>query len=143
MVPETFEHYFAVNGALEAIQDAFISAETSGQIQAIHVQEGQRVQQGDLLVSLNSDIIRNGVAEVKNALELARTVFRKRQELWDTQDRLRDPVPGGQDQQGERWKTAWRRCRRSWPWPRSRRPSAASSTRSSRRRASWPCPGCS
>jgi len=83
VAPETFEHFFAVTGALEAIQDAFISAETSGQIQAIHVQEGQRVQKGEWLVSLNSDIIRNGVSEAKNSLELARTVFRKRQELWD------------------------------------------------------------
>jgi RND family efflux transporter MFP subunit len=83
VAPEKFEHFFAVNGALEALQDAFISAETSGQIRAIHVQEGQRVQKHDLLVSLNSDIIRNGVAEVRNALELANTIFRKRQELWD------------------------------------------------------------
>jgi membrane fusion protein (multidrug efflux system) len=83
MAFEKFEHFFAVNGSLEAIQDAFISAETSGQIKAIHVQEGQRVQKGDLLVSLNSDIIRNAVAEVKNTLSLARTVFQKRQELWD------------------------------------------------------------
>jgi RND family efflux transporter MFP subunit len=83
VAPERFEHFFAVNGALEAVQDAFISAETSGQIQAVHVQEGQRVQKGDLLVTLNSDITRNAVAEVNNALELARTVFRKRQELWD------------------------------------------------------------
>jgi len=83
IVPEKFEHFFSVNGALEAVQDAFISAETSGQIQAVHVQEGQRVQKGDLLVTLNSDITRNAVAEVNNALELARTVFRKRQELWD------------------------------------------------------------
>ncbi len=83
IVPEKFEHFFAVNGTLEAVQDAFISAETSGQIQAVHVQEGQRVQKGDLLVSLNSDITRNAAAEVNNALELARTVFRKRQELWD------------------------------------------------------------
>jgi len=83
VVPEKFEHFFFVNGALEAVQDAFISAETSGQIQTVHVQEGQRVQKGDLLVTLNSDITRNAVAEVQNALELARTVFRKRQELWD------------------------------------------------------------
>jgi membrane fusion protein (multidrug efflux system) len=83
MALEPFEHFFIVNGALEAIQDAFISAETSGQIQTIHVQEGQRVQKGDLLVTLNSDIIRSTVAEVRNSLELARTVFRKRQELWD------------------------------------------------------------
>jgi len=81
--PEKFEHFFAVNGSLEAVQDAFISAETSGQIKVVHVREGQRVQKGDLLVSLNSDITRSAVAEVNNALELARTVFRKRQELWD------------------------------------------------------------
>ncbi|HSQ36225.1 MAG TPA: efflux RND transporter periplasmic adaptor subunit [Candidatus Binatia bacterium] len=83
VAPEKFEHFFAVNGALEALQDAFISAETSGQIRAIHVQEGQRVQKHGLLVSLNSDITRNAVAEVRNALELAGTIFRKRQELWD------------------------------------------------------------
>lgn len=82
-VPETFEHFFAVNGSLEAVQDAFISAETNGQIRTVHVREGQRVQKGELLVSLNSDITRNAVAEVRNALELARTVFKKRQELWD------------------------------------------------------------
>ncbi len=83
MKPEKFEHFFTVSGSLEAIQDAFISAETSGQIKTIHVQEGQRVPKGELLVSLNSDITRNAVAEVRNALELARTVFKKRQELWD------------------------------------------------------------
>ena len=83
MLPEKFEHFFVVNGALEAVQDAFISAETSGQIKTIPVHEGQRVQKGDLLVFLNSDIVRNGVAEVNNALDLARTVFKKRQELWD------------------------------------------------------------
>ncbi len=49
----------------------------------IHVLEGQRVHKGDLLVSLNSDITRNAVAEVQNSLDLARTVFLKRQELWD------------------------------------------------------------
>jgi membrane fusion protein (multidrug efflux system) len=81
--PEKFEHFFAVNGALEAIQDAFISAETNGQIRIVHVQEGQRVQKGELLVSLNSDITRNAVAEVRDSLDLARTVFKKRQELWD------------------------------------------------------------
>jgi membrane fusion protein, multidrug efflux system len=85
VMPEKFEHFFAVNGAMEAVQDAFISAETNGQIKVIHVHEGQRVQKGDLLVYLNSDITRNAVAEVQNSLDLARTVFQKRQELWDKQ----------------------------------------------------------
>ncbi|MBN2399998.1 MAG: efflux RND transporter periplasmic adaptor subunit [Candidatus Aminicenantes bacterium] len=83
VMPERFEHFFMVNGALEAVQDAFISAESNGQIKVIHVHEGQRVQKGELLVSLNSDITRNALAEVQNSLDLARTVFQKRQELWN------------------------------------------------------------
>ena len=85
MAPEKFEHFFAVNGSVEAVEEAFISSQTSGQIKAIHVQEGQRVKRGVLLVSLNSDITRSAMAEVQNSLDLARTVFRKRQELWDKQ----------------------------------------------------------
>ena len=100
MAPEKFEHFFTVSGSLEAIQDAFISAETSGQIKTIPVQEGQRVQKGELLVTLNSDITRNAVAEVKNALDLARTVFLKRQGLWEKNIGSEIQYLGGQDQQG-------------------------------------------
>ena len=85
LAPEKFEHFFAVNGSVEAVEEAFISSQTSGQIKAIHVQEGRRVKRGVLLVSLNSDITRSAMAEVQNSLDLARTVFRKRQELWDKQ----------------------------------------------------------
>ncbi len=80
---ETFEHFFSANGMVEAVHDAFISSETSGQIKTIHVTEGQRVKKGRLLVSLNSDITESAIAEVKTGLELARTVYEKRKGLWE------------------------------------------------------------
>jgi RND family efflux transporter MFP subunit len=83
MAYEKFEHFFLANGSVEAVNDAFISPEINGQIKKVHVKEGQRVKQGQLLVSLNSDVIESSVAEVKTGLELARTVYKKRKGLWD------------------------------------------------------------
>ncbi|NIM11919.1 MAG: efflux RND transporter periplasmic adaptor subunit [Candidatus Aminicenantes bacterium] len=85
MAYEKFEHFFQANGSVEAVKDAFISPEINGQIKKIHVKEGQRVKEGQLLVSLNSDVIESSIAEVKTALELARTVYKKRKGLWDKQ----------------------------------------------------------
>lgn len=80
---QKFEHYFQANGSIEAVQDAFISPEINGQIKKIHVKEGQRVKKGQLLVSINSDVIVSSIKEVKSGLELARTVYKKRKGLWE------------------------------------------------------------
>jgi len=80
---ETFEHSFIANGSIEAVREAMVGAELSGRVQTIHVKEGQRVQEGDLLVTLNSSIIENNLAEVRTSLKLARTVYEKRKRLWD------------------------------------------------------------
>jgi RND family efflux transporter MFP subunit len=80
---ETFEHSFIANGSIEAVREAMVGAELSGRVQTIHVKEGQRVQEGDLLVTLNSSIIENNLAEVRTSLKLAKTVYEKRKRLWD------------------------------------------------------------
>jgi RND family efflux transporter MFP subunit len=85
MAHEKFEHFFQANGSVEAVKDAFISPEINGQIEKIHIKEGRRVKGGQLLVSLNADVIERSIAEVKTALELARTVYKKRKGLWDKQ----------------------------------------------------------
>jgi len=80
---QPFDHYFLANGTVEAVEDAFISSEISGQIKSFHVKEGQRVVKGQLLISLNSDVTESALAEVKASLELARTVFERRKGLWE------------------------------------------------------------
>jgi len=82
MEPESFNHFVESNGTVEAVSDAFISPETNGQITAIHVDEGDRVRQGQLLVSLKTDVIKSNIEEVKTNLELARKTFRKQKNLW-------------------------------------------------------------
>ena len=80
---ETFEHSFIANGSIEAVREAMVGAELSGRVQTIHVKEGQRIQEGDLLVTLNSSILENNLAEVRTSSKLARTVYEKRKRLWD------------------------------------------------------------
>ncbi len=81
--PELFEHHFTVNGSVEAVEDAFISPELGGQVKAVHVKEGQRVRKGQLLVSLNSDVLNSSIAEVESGLELATTLYERQKGLWE------------------------------------------------------------
>ncbi len=83
MSPESFAHYLTINGAVEAVEEAYVSPETAGRIMAFHVIEGQQVKKGQLLVSLNADAVRSGIAELKSGLELARVVYQRRRDLWD------------------------------------------------------------
>ena len=83
MQPEEFRHYITVFGNVEADQYAKISPEMNGQIRTIHVQEGQHVSKGSLLVSLNTDATQSGIDEARTGFELATTTYEKQKKLWD------------------------------------------------------------
>lgn len=78
-----FSKFFTATGEVEAINEAFISPEVSGQITNINVVEGQKVKKGQLLAKLNTSLIEKNIEEIKTQLQLAETLFNKQQELWD------------------------------------------------------------
>ena len=78
-----FKHFFKVNGSFEAIESAFVSPETSGQVKSMLVKEGNRVKKGQVLAKLNTSIIESSIREIKTALELSTIVYKKQKELWD------------------------------------------------------------
>lgn len=81
--PDTFRHFISTNGSVEAVQEAFISPETNGQITEIYVEEGERVKKGELMAQLNTSVIRSNIEEVKTNLELARKTYQKQKRLWE------------------------------------------------------------
>ena len=83
MEPDTFSHFINANGTVEAVQEAFISPETNGQITRIFVEEGERVKEGELMAKLNTSVIESNIEEVKTNLELARETFQKQKRLWE------------------------------------------------------------
>ncbi len=79
----SFSRYFEATGELEAIAEAFISPEVSGQITSIKVAEGQIVKRGQLLAKLNTSLIEKNITEVKTQLELAKIIYEKQSDLWN------------------------------------------------------------
>lgn len=83
MLPQPFSSYFQATGTVEALEDAFISPEVNGQVRSILVDRGERVSKGQLLISLNTEVTRNNIAEVKTSLELATKLYEKQKDLWE------------------------------------------------------------
>ena len=83
IAPGLFEHYVEAGGSVEAVREAFISPEISGQITAIYVKEGDKVQKGQLLAQLNTQVTRKSIEEVQTSLKLATDLFQRQQRLWD------------------------------------------------------------
>lgn len=77
-----FSKFFEATGQLEAINEAYISPEVSGQITKINVEEGQRVREGQLLARLNTSLIEKNIEELKTQLNLAEIFYNKQSELW-------------------------------------------------------------
>lgn len=77
-----FEHRVEVRGSVESRKNITISAQIGGKIERVYVREGERVQAGDLLLSLDAEIIENSIAELRTSLELATSVYDKQSKLW-------------------------------------------------------------
>ncbi len=80
---DTFEHFVNVLGEVQAEKNAEIFPETPGTIRAIYVKVGQYVNKNDLLLGLDTEVIKRSLDEVNVQLDLAKTVFEKRKRLWD------------------------------------------------------------
>lgn len=57
--------------------------EMSGRILRIHVKEGDMVQPGQKLATLDGEQVRKALEEAEKALELARTAYERQQALWE------------------------------------------------------------
>ena len=83
ITPEKFNHFFEVNGAIEAIEQANVSPEQGGQIKQIMVKEGDKVAAGAVLAQLNTSVIQSNLQELDNGIELAQTVYDRQARLWE------------------------------------------------------------
>ncbi len=78
-----FEHFMDVRGAMESRKNVSLTSAVGGKIERVLVSEGQQVTAGQTLVTIEADILRNSIAELKTSLELATTMFDKQKKLWE------------------------------------------------------------
>ncbi|MDE5419917.1 efflux RND transporter periplasmic adaptor subunit [Labilibaculum sp. DW002] len=78
-----FEHYIQITGNVEADKNITITPETGGNIISINVVEGQKVNKGDILGTLNTSQIQQQIDEIKTNLELSSILFERQERLWN------------------------------------------------------------
>lgn len=79
----SFVHKFEVQGSVETDQNVTVYPEAGGKILRISVKEGQRINKGELLIQLDTDVIQRSIEQVESSLKLATTVHKRQKNLWD------------------------------------------------------------
>ena len=79
----TFQHFFEVQGVVEAERNIMVTAEIPGLIKQINVEEGQTVSKGQTMVILDTEVMERNIEEINTAYELAGDIFKKQESLWN------------------------------------------------------------
>lgn len=82
LVPAPFTHYIDVHGVVKADQSAALYAMAGGRVASIRVKAGERVRQGQLLMTMDNDMTLRQIAQAQAGADLARTAFEKQDRLW-------------------------------------------------------------
>jgi membrane fusion protein, multidrug efflux system len=85
ILAQNFKHFVEIQGIVESENIVQVTPQMGGAITGIYAQEGQIVKKGQLLASIDNQVVRESMAEIKNQWELANTVFQKQKALWDQQ----------------------------------------------------------
>ena len=80
-ISQSFHHKISVQGSVETDKDVMINAEMSGIIQKIHIKEGQSVRNGQVLATIDAEILNSNINELENQLEFAEYSLGKQEEL--------------------------------------------------------------
>ncbi|MEJ6481313.1 efflux RND transporter periplasmic adaptor subunit [Nostoc punctiforme UO1] len=110
--PETVQESSEFIGSLEAPRSVIIKPQVEGRVTQIYIKEGNRVQQGQVIISLESDSVQAQLLQAKAALAQAQArlaelkagtrqeeVAQARAQLTQAQARLRDAQSGSQPQE--------------------------------------------
>lgn len=83
VMSENFKHYVEVQGSVDAKNTVMVSPKSGGVLTAVLIKEGDNVRQGQTIARVDNSIMQESIAEVKNQLSLANTVFEKQSRLWE------------------------------------------------------------
>jgi len=80
---QAFNHFIEVQGKLDGDENVTVTSKNIGVVNAIYVKEGDAVKKGQLLASLDAQILYQSLEEVKTQLDFATNLYNKQKSLWD------------------------------------------------------------
>lgn len=79
----SFTHYIDIQGKVDADENVMVSPKMPGTVTSVFVKVGDVVKAGQLLATLDDKAGRQGLEELKNRYDLAKTFFERQKNLWD------------------------------------------------------------
>jgi membrane fusion protein (multidrug efflux system) len=81
---KSFQHYIDLQGKVDAENIAWVTPRNAGgQVRAVYVKQGDYVKKGQLLLKMDDAIPRQQIEQTKVQLDLARSTYQRRKNLWD------------------------------------------------------------
>jgi len=81
--PEVFNHYLELQGNVKTKQNVLIYPEMAGTLEKVYVQDGQRVQKGQLLATIDDGGLSSQLEQLRTQEELSKTTFERQKRLWE------------------------------------------------------------
>ena len=81
--PDTFRHYLEVQGRVDFDQNAMVSARVPGVLTDVKVQRGDKVAKGQVMATIDAQLVQQSIQELETNLQLVRTIYEKQKNLWD------------------------------------------------------------
>ena len=78
-----FIHEINLRGNVVSMMNIMIVSEVIGKYKRIFVKDGQFVKKGDVLATINSDVIDINLKEIETNLLLSKTIYERQSNLWD------------------------------------------------------------
>ena len=83
LVPEPFRHYVEVQAKVDVDESVSVSPRTQGTVNNILVNEGDQVSKGQVLATLDDQVMQQTLEEVQTQYEFANNIYQKQKNLWD------------------------------------------------------------
>lgn len=80
--PTVFKHYVEIQGNVNTKENLVIYPEYSGVLTKVLVQEGQMVNKGQLLATIDDGGLNQQLSQMETQLALAKTTFERQERLW-------------------------------------------------------------
>lgn len=78
-----FQHFVDIQGSVQSDDIVNVSSDVGGRILKLNVEEGQNIRAGQLVATLDMDVLDKQMAEIETSLDLAVEVYERQKRLWD------------------------------------------------------------
>ncbi|HNQ11580.1 MAG TPA: efflux RND transporter periplasmic adaptor subunit [Bacteroidia bacterium] len=80
--PELFQRFVEVQAMVDGDESVSLSPRMAGTIESVNVKAGDRVNEGQVLATMDAAMLIQSLEEVKVQLDLARSLYEKQANLW-------------------------------------------------------------